>query len=184
MAQEGDIRRKLKNAYSVLDTSRGRIQNKGHNQPGQIVRHAMSLLGADLARDRVKVTLALRCDPTPVRGETGRELLPGGGWGKGQGGRRWGKTPRCRATRAAAAGCPRATEHARHGLLVSPPAGWRHHQRSSLAPPCRPAAPDQTPSTGLRGSGAPLAVALLALGDVLDNLQRLELPEDVPGDGS
>jgi hypothetical protein len=78
----------------------------------------MSLLGADLARDRVKVTLALRCDPTPVRGETGRELLPGvdGVRGRGEGVKRRAAARQALPSWwAAAAGCPRATEHARTG---------------------------------------------------------------------
>ena len=106
-----------------------RIQNKGHSQPGQIVRHAMSLLGADLARDRVKVTLALRCDPTPVRGETGRELRPGGTWGKGAG--VGVKRRSCRGARCRPGGQP----------LPAAPTLPSTHVTSCWWPHPRPAAP-------------------------------------------
>ena len=59
--------------YQTLPTrsKSSRQQNTEHGRQPARSNHTARLLGTDLARNRVKVTLALRCDPTPVRGKEG-----------------------------------------------------------------------------------------------------------------
>jgi hypothetical protein len=59
----------VRHQTSPTHSQSSRQQNTKHGPQPARSNHTARLLGTDLARNRVKVTLALRCDPTPVRGK-------------------------------------------------------------------------------------------------------------------
>lgn len=116
--------------YQTLPTrsKSSRQQNTEHGPQPARSNRTERLLGTDLARNRVKVTLALRCDPTPVRGKegvSGRSSYMGGAPAKPS-------RPVQHALPswlAEAAGCRASAELTRHELLSATPAAQPECQK-------------------------------------------------------